>query len=115
MLIDLAASQHSFGEILVAQSKSEEAVDAFRQVLSVRERLAQDEPKNPIRFTELANTGMALGNLHWQKGRFTEGAQNWQKAVKALETAGRQAPDRTALDGPLQTMLRTSAERLHSH
>jgi tetratricopeptide (TPR) repeat protein len=65
--------------------KTDEAVQALQPAVTRRERLVQEEAKNPGRFTELADIRILLGNVYWWTGRLAEGVQEWQKAAKVLE------------------------------
>jgi WD40 repeat protein/tetratricopeptide (TPR) repeat protein len=83
---ELAASHRARGMMLLDQGKVEEAAECLRQALSVRERLAQDEPKNQINLSDLAGTWINLGSLHWLMHQHREGSLAWQRARKLLET-----------------------------
>jgi tetratricopeptide (TPR) repeat protein len=94
---DLAASQHALGRILLSQGKSDEAVEALRQALNMRERLTADEPNSPSGWTELAATWTALGETHWQTGRLAESITEWKKAAKTLDAGRKPNADARAI------------------
>jgi serine/threonine protein kinase/tetratricopeptide (TPR) repeat protein len=96
--VDLADSHQNLGQIHLGHGNTEQAAGSLQQALALRERLSQEEPKRPIRLSALAETLIALGGLHWQRGRLCEGAHDWQRAAKALE-AGMASVGAGAADG----------------
>jgi tetratricopeptide (TPR) repeat protein len=63
----------------------ERALRAATAERALQEKKVATDPKNTQLRADLAGTVITLGGLHWQMGRFSEGAREWQRAANVLE------------------------------
>jgi tetratricopeptide (TPR) repeat protein len=68
-------------------------VAALAKSVELREALLRDDPENARQHTvDLCSTLVALGQLHWNAARLTDGAQTLCKAVELFEKAAAEGP-----------------------
>jgi serine/threonine protein kinase/tetratricopeptide (TPR) repeat protein len=92
---DLARSYQGLGKVLKERNQFDEAEEAYRHALRLRERLAEEAPDRPDDQRQLAAVRYSLGALLARlKGRTPEAAQAYQQALAVQERLAAAHPDR---------------------
>jgi tetratricopeptide (TPR) repeat protein len=102
---DRAAGQHAIGLIQMDVGRFEEASKSLELAVGLRQRLADEAPKNAQYKVDLTESRSALdelrrkavGALPWKDGRLTEAARAWHKELGTLESAVAAHPGDSAL------------------
>jgi serine/threonine protein kinase/tetratricopeptide (TPR) repeat protein len=89
---DLAASQHALGMIQFGQGKLDEAAQALRLTLSVRERLAAADPSKRQWQADIASSELALADYHIVQGTIDEAVHAFKQAVSIRERLAQDEP-----------------------
>ncbi len=106
---DEALGRYAIGLARIGVGKHDAAAASLAKSAELREALLRDDAGNARRHrVELCKTLAALGQLHWNAGRLTEGAQAWQRAVDLFEKATGEGPP----DQQLLTKLAGAAHQL---
>ena len=109
---DLAASQHSIGQILADLGRLVEAEKTLKDALKVRETLAGEEPKNVRYRLDIGWTLMALSMVHWKAMRLDQADREWTTALRGMETAVRDEPEDSPSRNELPSAWIQVAEKL---
>jgi tetratricopeptide (TPR) repeat protein/tRNA A-37 threonylcarbamoyl transferase component Bud32 len=81
----LATRYHVTGNIYSDLNQLEEAVRSYRQALPIREKLAQANPNNADRWSNISGTSAGLGEVLEQLDRHDEALAAFQEAVANLK------------------------------
>ena len=109
---DLAASQHSIGQILADLGQLVEAEKTLKDALKVRETLAGEEPKNVRYRLDIGWTLMALSMVHWKAMRLDQVDREWTTTLRGMETAVQDEPEDSTFRDELPSAWIQVAEKL---
>ncbi len=77
----LSVSYHKVGEVLVAQGRIQEALEAYQQDLAIAKRLAEQDKSNPVWQRDLSISYDRVGNVLVAQGRIQEALNAYQQGL----------------------------------
>lgn len=90
---DLAASLYSLGVAKSLLGDTDAAERSLGKSLALREELAAEVPNQLEYQTDLAQTHLAMGHVHWKARRLADAAESWAEGERQLERLALQQID----------------------
>jgi serine/threonine-protein kinase len=101
---ELAMAYHRMASISGRLGAHDEARNAFRRAVELREGLVRDEPRDVQHRRDLADSYAESGRSLCDNGRSTEGLEAFRRAIEIWEQLTRESPGPAAPDGLARTL-----------
>ncbi len=111
-LLELSITHTKMGDTLFAAGRHEEALEAHRKSLAIREKLAAAEPRNVGRQQQLSMSYDAIGDVLVAAGRHEEAFDTYRKGLAIAERLAAADPGNADLRLELSVRYLHVGERL---
>src|SRR5262249_11659540 len=111
---DLAMTYHRMAAISDRLGADDEARNAFRRTIELREGLVRDEPSDVQHRRDLADSYAESGRNLYDTGRSTEGLGAYRRAIELWEQLTRESPGPDASVGLARTLYSLGFCHIHA-
>jgi serine/threonine-protein kinase len=111
---DLAMAYHRMAAISDRLGAHDEARNAFRRAIELREGLARDEPRDVQHRRDRADSYAKFGRSLCDTGRTTEGLGAYRRAIELWEQLTRDSPGPDASVGLARTLYSLGFSHIHA-
>jgi serine/threonine-protein kinase len=111
---DLAMAYHRMAAISGRLGAHDEARNAFRRAIELREGLVRDEPRDDQRRRDLADSYAESGRSLCKTGRSTEALGAYRRAIELWEQLTRESPGTNASVGLARTLYLLGFCHIHA-
>jgi serine/threonine-protein kinase len=108
---DLAASQHSIGQILAGLGQFNDAAKSLQAAVALRESLVAEEPKNGRTRFDLGWSRIALAEVYSKLARLDQARREADLGLSMMEAATRDEPEDNSLLNDFGNALIDVADR----